>query len=137
MANMLLTNCVITIVEDRFGEKDIIKANEHLLTAKPIVVLCNNNTASASEIFIGAIKENNRGIIIGEKTYGKAVIQDVFDLSYGCGMNITVRRYLTPRGNYIQGVGVNPDIYVAPSKFDMLLKSDAVLKKALSIIRKM
>jgi carboxyl-terminal processing protease len=136
MANMLLKNCVITTIEDRNGAKDVIRANEHLLTSKPIVVLSNGGTASASEIFIAAIKEHKRGAIIGEKTFGKAVIQDVFDLPDGCGMNVTVRRYLTPKGNDIRLRGIEPDIKLKPNRIDVFFRNDIVLERAIKILEK-
>ncbi|MBO5738461.1 hypothetical protein J6R97_03890 [bacterium] len=136
MANMLLTNCVITTIEDRNGEKDTIRANEHLLTSKPIVILSNGATASASEIFIAAIKEHKRGAIIGEKTFGKAVIQDVFDLPNGCGVNVTVRRYLTPNGNDIRLKGIEPDIKLKPNKMDVFFRNDIVLERAIKLLKK-
>ena len=90
MANMFLQNKVIISIVDRDGNRKVINANGDLLTEKPLIVLCDHNSASASEIFVAAIKDNKRGLIIGEKTYGKGIMQDVFELTDGCGMNITV-----------------------------------------------
>ena len=107
-----------------------------MLTSKPIIVLSNKNSASASEILIAAIKENNRGIIIGEQSYGKALIQDVFELPHGCGINVSARRYLTPKGNDIHQLGITPDINFKLKKMDKILKRDIVIKKAVKLIQK-
>lgn len=131
MANMLLKDKIILSMVDRDGNKKVINANSDVLTEKPIVVLVDRNSASASEIFAAAIKDNKRGIIIGEKTYGKGIMQDVFELPNDCGINITVKYYLTPSGEFIHKKGITPDVIVKMNKWDYLKKSDRVLEKAI------
>ena len=78
----------------------------------PLVILANENSASASEILIGALKDNEKATIIGKKTYGKGVIQTVISLSDGSGLKLTTAEYYTPNGSAIHEVGIEPDIEV-------------------------
>ncbi len=131
MANMLLRNDVILSIVDRDGNKQVINANDDTMTDKPIIVLCDRYSASASEIFVAAIKDNNRGIIIGEKTFGKGIMQDVFELPNNCGMNITVKYYLTPKGKFIHEKGIEPDIHIKMNKWAYLKRNDIVIQQAI------
>lgn len=93
----------------------------------PLFVLVDGDTASAAEVLAGALKENNRALLIGQPTYGKGTIQNVLQLSAGGGMRITLARFFTPRGQPYQGVGVTPHIIesVRPREFahEQALKS--------------
>ncbi len=133
MANMLLRNKVILSIVDRDGNKKVINSNDDTMTDKPVVILCDRYSASASEIFVAAIKDNKRGIIIGEKTYGKGIMQDVFALPNDCGMNITVKHYLTPSGKYIHKKGIEPDIVIKTSQINYL--NDKILQQAIKYIK--
>ena len=82
------------------------------LNGKPLIVLINNGSASASEIVAGALKDHKRAIILGEKTYGKGSVQSIIPLSDGGGMRLTVSKYYLPSGKSISEVGVDPDILV-------------------------
>ena len=135
MANMLLRDKVILSMVDRDGNKSTINSNDDTMTDKPVVILCDRYSASASEIFVAAIKDNKRGIIIGEKTYGKGVMQDVFELPNDCGMNITVKYYLTPSGKFIHKKGIEPDIVIKMSQSDYLKKNDKILQQAIKYIK--
>ncbi len=92
--------------------KNIWKSNnKHIDT--PLVVLVNEGSASASEILAGAIKDHNRGgILIGNKTFGKGIVQRIRELSDGSGFKLTVSEYFTPNGTNIHGIGIEPDIVV-------------------------
>jgi carboxyl-terminal processing protease len=109
----------------------------------PLAVLVNGNSASASEILAGAIKDNKKGLLIGTKTYGKGLVQASFTLDDGSGIKVTVQRYFTPSGVCIQGTGIQPDVKVDPEEqYDnypvsrIPLEDDVQLKKAIELISK-
>ena len=91
---------------------------------KPIVVLINNGSASASEIFAGALKDHKRAIILGENSYGKGSVQSIIPLKNGGGMRLTISKYYLPSGKSISEVGVVPDIFVEEEGDDFLINSD-------------
>ncbi len=91
---------------------------------KPIVVLINNGSASASEIFAGALKDHKRAIILGESSYGKGSVQSIIPLRNGGGMRLTISKYYLPSGKSISEVGVTPDILVEEEGDDFLINSD-------------
>ena len=91
---------------------------------KPVVVLINNGSASASEIFAGALKDHKRAIIIGENSYGKGSVQSIIPLRNGGGMRLTISKYYLPSGKSISEVGVIPDILVEESGSDFKINSD-------------
>lgn len=76
----------------------------------PMAVLINENSASASEIFAGAIKDYNYGTLIGTTTFGKGIVQSIIPLEDGSALKVTMAKYFTPKGNYIHEVGISPDI---------------------------
>ncbi|MDO8513693.1 MAG: S41 family peptidase [bacterium] len=108
------------IEKDRTSQKSILLNTE-------LVVLVNGGSASASEIFAGAIQDYKRGIIIGEKTFGKGSVQDLIPLPDGSSVKVTIAKWLTPMGRPIDGMGVEPDIKVTDSETG----ADPVLAKAL------
>lgn len=83
-------------------------------TRLPLTVLVNEHTASASEILAGALKDNCRGVLVGKRTYGKGLIQSVYELSDSSGLVITVGKYLTPNGVDIDRSGITPDFRAPP-----------------------
>ena len=91
---------------------------------KPIVVLINNGSASASEIFAGALKDHKRAIILGENSYGKGSVQSIIPLGNGGGMRLTISKYYLPSGKSISEVGVTPDILVEENKNDFKINSE-------------
>ena len=91
---------------------------------KPIIVLINNGSASASEIFAGALKDHKRAIILGESSYGKGSVQSIIPLRNGGGMRLTISKYYLPSGNSISEVGVTPDIVVEEKGSDFKINSD-------------
>ena len=94
------------------------------VNGKPIVVLINNGSASASEIFAGALKDHKRAIILGENSYGKGSVQSIIPLRNGGGMRLTISKYYLPSGKSISEVGVTPDILVEEEGDDFLINSD-------------
>jgi len=103
---------VIVSTVSKDGLKETKKGNGQALTKKPLVVLVNEGSASASEIVSGAIKDNKRGKLVGKKTFGKGLVQSMRTLVDGSGLTITVAKYLTPNGTDINKSGIIPDIEV-------------------------
>ena len=95
------------------------------IKGKPIIVLINNGSASASEIFAGALKDHKRAIILGENSYGKGSVQSIIPLRNGGGMRLTISKYYLPSGNSISEVGVTPDILVEETGDDFKIKTDS------------
>ena len=103
---------VIVSTVSKYGLKETKKGNGQALTKKPLVVLVNEGSASASEIVSGAIKDNKRGKLVGKKTFGKGLVQSMRTLVDGSGLTVTVAKYLTPNGTDINKSGIIPDIEV-------------------------
>ncbi|MFB6275919.1 MAG: carboxyl-terminal processing protease CtpB [Halothece sp.] len=110
MARMWLDQGAIVSTVDRSGDDKTFRANDTAITDKPLAVLVNGKSASASEILAGALKDNNRAIIVGSKTYGKGTVQSVNSLSDGSGVAVTVARYYPPSGKNINHHGIKPDV---------------------------
>jgi carboxyl-terminal processing protease len=101
------------------------------LTSIPMAVLVNGGSASASEIFAGAMRDSNRGKVVGEKSFGKGTVQDVVNFPGGSSLHVTIAKWLTPNGDSIHGIGITPDI-TAVNKTDN--KVDLQLQKALDLL---
>lgn len=107
--------------------------HEGILLTIPVTVLINGGSASASEILAGAIKDNSRGKVIGEKSFGKGTVQDVVPFTGGSSLHVTIAKWLTPKGNSIHGEGITPDILVEV-KAEQEKDADVQLDKALEVI---
>jgi carboxyl-terminal processing protease len=112
IARMWLQSGTVVRTVDRTGESKISNANQQAITEAPVVVLVNGDSASASEILAGAIQDNERGVVIGKETFGKAFVQSVHSLSDGSGIAVTIAHYYTPNGTDISEKGIEPDIPV-------------------------
>lgn len=126
-----------TVVKQEFSDgsqTDLAADHEGKLLKMPLVVLVNGGSASAAEIFSGAMQDNRRGQLVGEKTFGKGTVQDVLDLPGGAGLHITIAKWLTPKGNSIHHVGITPDVSVVRTDDDVSANRDPQLEKALEII---
>ena len=110
IARQLLNEGTIVSTKTRSGITDVKRATGRALTAKPIVVLVNEGSASASEILSGALQDNSRAVLVGQKTFGKGLVQSVRGLSDGSGMTVTIAKYLTPSGRDIHKHGIVPDV---------------------------
>lgn len=144
IARMFINEGKIVSTVDRVGEVDVHNANGSILTNKPIVVLVDGGSASASEILSGALQDYNRAIIVGTQTFGKGLVQSVRGLGDGSGLAVTIAKYLTPKGRDINKEGITPDIVYEMTDADkeVLLKDrdkigtveDAQFRKALEIL---
>ena len=137
---ILEKDSTMLITIDKNGKEEIEKAKKNPSIDLPIVVLVNENTASASEIFASALKENNKATIVGRKTYGKGVIQELLTLSDGSGIKITTEEYYTPNKNKINKEGITPDIEVelpedSGNEYSVERKDDTQLKKAVEVLK--
>ena len=110
IARQWLNEGTIVSTKTRDGIQDVKRANGRALTSKPMVVLVNEGSASASEILSGALQDNNRAVLVGQKTFGKGLVQSVRGLSDGSGMTVTIAKYLTPSGRDIHKYGIAPDV---------------------------
>ncbi len=137
ISDMFLDGGTIVSTVDRDGYKETQRAAAGVYTNKPVVVLINKGSASASEIFSGAMKDNHRAIIIGEQSFGKGLVQEINKLPYESGINITIQKYLTPNGTDINKKGITPDIEVKLTEEDVKNKNDVQLKKAIEVLSKM
>lgn len=137
ISDMFLDGGTIVSTVDRDGYKETQRASSGVYTKKPLVVLINKGSASASEIFSGAMKDNHRAVIIGEQSFGKGLVQEINKLPYEAGINITIQKYLTPNGTDINKKGITPDIEVKLTEEDIKNKNDVQLQKAIEVLSKM
>jgi carboxyl-terminal processing protease len=110
IARMWLDQGGIVKTVDRVGGSEETKANGTALTNRPLAILVDGNSASASEILTGALKDNKRAVVVGSQTYGKALVQSVHELIDGSGLAVTIAHYYTPKGTDINKKGITPDI---------------------------
>ncbi|MBU6228619.1 MAG: S41 family peptidase [Cyanobacteria bacterium REEB459] len=110
IARMWLSDGTIVSTVNRQGVVDAETANHRALTKKPLVVLVDGGSASASEILSGALQDNHRAVLVGTRTFGKGLVQSVRSLADGSGLAVTVAKYLTPSGRDINKHGIDPDI---------------------------
>ena len=125
---------------DKNNKETVRKAKTDPIINMPIIILTNENTASASEILAGALKDLGKAKIVGTKTYGKGVIQQILKLSDGSGLKITIEEYQTPNRNKINEVGIEPDEKVElPDSVESILNvkesEDTQLQKAIEMLK--
>jgi carboxyl-terminal processing protease len=134
----ILPKGIVVYTEDKYGQRQNYSSDADCLEL-PIAVLINGNSASASEIFAGAINDYDYGTLIGTTTFGKGIVQTIFNLSDGDALKVTTAKYFTPNGNYIHGVGIDPDIeleyeYTGPSDQAYDMQYDNQIQKAIEVL---
>ena len=117
--------------EDKNGNKEEITSESGKEAGIPTAVLVDEDTASASEIFAGALQDRQKAVIVGTQTYGKGIIQDVYKLGDGSVVRLTVAHYYTPNGNNIHEVGITPDV---EAEYDEESETDTQLQAALEAL---
>ena len=122
ISRQFINKGIIVSTLSKDGLKEIKKANGSALTNKPLVVLVNEGSASASEIVSGAIRDNQRGKLVGKKTFGKGLVQSMRALVDGSGLTVTVAKYLTPNGTDINKFGITPDLEINMNSNRLLQK---------------
>ena len=116
IARQWLDEGTIVSTKTRDGIQDVRRATGNAVTDRPVVVLVNEGSASASEILSGALQDNKRAVLVGQKTFGKGLVQSVRGLSDGSGLTVTIAKYLTPKGTDIHKNGIRPDVPVELSE---------------------
>ncbi|NLP29577.1 MAG: S41 family peptidase [Clostridiales bacterium] len=140
VADCLLPEGIVTFTENKKGERTYFKSKPGA-TSLPFVVLVNGGTASASEIVTGAVKDYEKGIVVGTTTYGKGIIQEILPLDNGDAIKLTIMQYFSPEGNTIHKIGIEPDYVIEISEEDyvngeLLRENDRQLKKAIELLEK-
>ena len=131
-------NLLITV--DKNNKEEISKSKQEPIVNIPVIILVNENTASASEILAGALKDLNKATIVGVKTYGKGVIQQIVTLTDGSGLKLTIEEYFTPNKNKINNIGIEPNetVELPESVENPLLlerKDDTQLDRTIEILK--
>lgn len=132
MLKDILPNGLIVYTEDKDGNRKEYSDNDNEELDMPLAVLVNGNSASASEIFAGAIQDYGKGVIVGAQTFGKGIVQTVKPLTDGSAIKFTIAKYFTPKGQDIHGKGVTPDVVV---EYDKDADEDTQLNAALESVR--
>ena len=136
VANMFLEKGNIVKVIGRGGHNSSYTAEEkEYIYDKPLIVLVDGESASASEIVSAALKDNGRALIVGTKTFGKGVVQKVYTMPNNMGMNLTIARYLTPSGSDIDKKGIEPNYFVEITKDDFEKNNDSQLNFAKNMLK--
>ena len=141
MLDLLLPEGVITYTENKQGERtqEFTSDAEHFVD-QPMAVLVNGQSASAAEIFTGALKDYGMAKIVGTKTFGKGIVQTIFPLGDGSAIKMTTAKYFTPSGVCIQGTGIEPDVEIEANETlnadeEIPHEEDNQLQKALEVLR--
>jgi carboxyl-terminal processing protease len=140
IARMLISEGTVVYTVDRHGIQESFESKGNAIIDEPLVVLTDGGTASASEILAGALQENHRAQLVGTKTFGKALIQSLYELDDGAGLAVTIAKYETPQHHNINRRGIIPDVEVALnqplSRQQLGTKDDPQYVAALSVLPK-
>lgn len=133
--DLMLPEGLIVYTEDKDGNRDEKKSDEEHQFRLPMVVLMNGNSASASEIYAGAIQDYGIGKIVGTQSYGKGVVQQIFPMKDGTCVKLTIAEYFTPKGRNINGKGITPDVEIEYEKNEENPDADNQLDKAMEVLK--
>jgi len=138
IANLFIDDGKLVSIVGRNGyHYDVMAQNKNVNINKPVVILVDNTSASATEILAGALKDYHRAKLVGTKTYGKGMVQKIIPMPNETALNLTIAKYLTPHGSDINKRGINPDLRVNFTKSDFETRTDGQLEKAKNILGKM
>lgn len=140
MLDLMLPKGLAVYVEDREGRRSEYETDDEHKFELPVSVLVNGNSASASEIYAGAMQDYGAGKIVGTTTYGKGIVQQVLDLKDGTALKLTYAKYFTPKGRSIHGKGIQPDVEVdlkeeLKSRVEISWEEDNQLQKAIEVLK--
>lgn len=140
MLDRMLPEGTIVSTKTKAGTGETFTSTAKESFDKPLVVLINGNSASASEVFVGAIRDYNMGKLVGTKSFGKGIVQSIFDLKDGTAVKFTTSEYFSPKGNNIHGTGFKPDVEVELDKELWTLitipkEKDNQLQKAVEVLK--
>ena len=135
MLDLLLPKGTIVSTKDKSGHEEVISSDDEHQFTKPMSVVVDGNSASASEIFAGAIQDYGLGPIVGTTTYGKGIVQQIFDLGDGTCVKLTMAEYYTPNGRNIHKKGITPDVEVEYQRDENNPNADNQLDAALEQVR--
>ncbi len=133
--DLMLPKGLIVYTKDKAGNKDEKFSDDEHQFELPLVVMMNGNSASASEIYAGAIQDYGIGTIVGTQSYGKGVVQQIFDLKDGTSVKLTIAEYFTAKGRNIHGKGITPDVEVEYEENKEKPEADNQLDKAMEVLR--
>lgn len=136
MLDVMLPKGLIVYMQDKNGRKEEMTSDDENQFTLPMAVLVNGNSASASEIYAGAIQDYGLGKIIGTQTYGKGVVQKIFDLKDGTCVKLTIAEYYTPKGRNINGKGITPDVEIPYEYDEKHPEADNQIEKAVEELKK-
>lgn len=136
MLDLVLPEGTIVYMEDKEGKRQTYSSDDAHQLDVPMAVLVNGNSASASEIYAGAIQDHEAGTIVGTQTYGKGVVQQIFDLGDGTSVKLTIAEYFTPKGRSINGEGVTPDLEVEYEPDEKDPEADNQLEAAAEAVKR-
>ena len=136
IARMMLPEGLIVYTEEKNGDREEYTCDGSRQLTEPLVVLVDSNSASASEILAGAVKDYGIGTLVGTTTFGKGIVQRIMKLSDGSAVKLTVSKYYTPKGNNIHEIGISPDVEV-PFEAEAYLEdgTDNQLDKAVEVLK--
>ena len=135
MLDDILPEGLLVYTEDKNGNRQDYNSTDDKSLDLPLAVLVNGNSASASEIFAGAIQDRKAGTIIGTTTYGKGVVQQIFDLKDGTCVKLTIAKYFTAKGQDIDGKGITPDVAIDYQADENNPEADNQLNKAIETLQ--